>query len=131
MRRADEFIDETDVADGIQFAFRKIFMDGGDGVQTTLFACHTIVFQQAVQTAHHFVAFRPAGGVWIPLPQFLPIEGVAEEIRAFSVFAIPVGKHFRSIVQIFFVSRLFIEHDQRFQNGHGGDAHDLVVSSHI
>ena len=68
MRRTNEFIDETDIANRIQFAFRKVFMDGGDGVQTTLFACHTVIFQKAVEATHHFIAFRPARGVRIPLP---------------------------------------------------------------
>ena len=77
-----------------------------------------MVLEEPVQAAHQLVALRPLPRLRVPVGERLPVRGVAEEVRAGAVRAVPVRQHLRRVVEVFPVARLRIEHDERLQDRH-------------
>ena len=57
--------------------------------------------------------------LWIPGVQRLACYGVTEEVRQSTVLAIPIRQYFRCEVKILPITCLLVDHQQRFQYGHG------------
>ncbi len=127
VRRADELIDEADVPHRVHLALGEVCMDGCHCIQATFLARDAVVFEEAVEAAHHLIALRPEGCIRVPLPEFLAVEGVAKEVGTLAILTVPIWYYFRSIVEVFLDARLLVEHEEGLEEGHGGDAHDLVV----
>ena len=117
--RADKLIAEPNATKRIGFVPVEKITYRGDRVEATTFTRDAIVFEKAIEAAHHLVTFRPFVRLRIPGVQRLACYGVTEEVWQSTLRTIPTRQYFRCEVKILPVTRLLVDHQQRFQYGHG------------